>query len=181
MTRRRLWLVWVLSLGAVVAEGCGYHVMRADQLFCASHVSVVPFAEREPNGLSAPIAQNLSHRLSSGGVRVSDFGRAPDATLSGTVHVGNAPSATLRGVQTYAVVAHVHAALSTSSGDVAWARDFVLREEFLPTDPTQDVQPLVSEARRRTALIRLAERAAAAVHEAMVLDNFAQSQTETPL
>lgn len=153
--------------------------MRGDRLFDAPHIAVMPFAENEPNGLSAPLAQSLGHRLTSGGVRVSGASQKPAATLSGTVHTGNAPSATLRGVQTYAVIADVHATLTGAQGELLWQRDFGLREEFLPTDPAQDIQPLVSEARRRTALMRLAERAARAVHDAMVLDSFAQSHVES--
>jgi hypothetical protein len=174
-----LWRQTIGLCAALGTAGCGYAVIQGARLFDAPRIYVMPFAEHEPNGLSAPLAQNLSQRLMSAGMSVGDASGEPAAALGGTIHLGNAPSATLRGVQTYAVVAHVHAALTADGGAVLWQRDFSLREEFLPTDPSQDIQPLVSEARRRTALLRLAERSARAVHEAMVLDSFAQTEAES--
>jgi hypothetical protein len=58
-----------------------------------------------------------------------------------------------------------------------WRSDFDLKEDFLPTDPTQDIQPLISETNRRTALRRLAEQGARRVQAALVVDH-ALSQTE---
>lgn len=170
-----LWcVVWMLM------PGCGYQVLCAGQLFQTASLQLAPFLETEPNGLSAPFGAALRQKLAAGGMQVTGLGAAPaPAQLLGRVHVGNAPSATLRGVQTYAVVADIHAQLEDAGHHVVWARDFSLREDFLPTDPNQDTQPLVSETRRRTALYRLAERAAKTVHDAMVLDSAMQPLGDT--
>jgi hypothetical protein len=169
---------WLLGC-CLLAAGCGYRPLVGSAPFGRQRLSVLPFAEAEPNGMSAPMAVALSRRLAADGTQVVSHGDT-DGVLTGTLHVGNAPSAALRTVQIYAVVAQVHAELRDRNDVLLWQRDLQLKEEFLPTDPALDVQPLVSEARRRTALARLAEQAAGAVHDALALDSHVAMQEVSP-
>jgi hypothetical protein len=159
------------------AGGCGYHVVSGAAPFGAHTLAVVPFAEQQPLGLAPEMAAHLGRLLAAGGVHLALDEAEADAVLTGTIVATHAPSTTLKTVQIYTVGTLVHAELRDAHGARLWAGDVTLREDFLPTDPIQDIQPLVSETNRRTALRRLAERAAVAVHEALVVASAVQERS----
>lgn len=168
MQRLGLWRLAAVLLGALQLQ-CGYRMLRSDAPFGASRIAVMPFVEQQPIGLTAELSHNLLQRLAQGGVDVVTDSRRAQAILTGTLSLYTVPGATLQAVQLYNVDAVVHAELIDTQGQILWQQDVTVRESFLPPDPGQAPQPLTIESRRRVALARLAERAAHALHDALVV------------
>lgn len=158
------------ALGLVgTLTGCGYHWLYANAPFGAASIAVVPFQETNTVGLAPDLAQELTRRIAAGGVVLSlDRGHA-DAVLNGRIHVTTGANATLSGVSAYQLTAAVHAELVDQAGGTLWRTDLNVQEDFLPANATTDPQPLATETNRRMALHRLAERAAGALHESLLM------------
>ena len=159
-----------LGLALLLAHGmgCGYQVVRGDQLFGLERIAVLPFYETSAMGMAQDMALHLGRMLEASGMPITPQRDAAAAVLDGTLTFSTLPSASRAGISTYQVVANVHAELTDKSGTLLWRTDTQLREEFLPVSG-QDIQPLLTETHRRTAVRRLAEKAAVLVHEALVV------------
>ena len=158
--------LWVLLVGMLSA--CGYNVLRSDHLFSVNRMAVLPFYEETPANMATALADQLQRLLLAGGVAITQDEVRAEAILDGTIVLSTAGSATVAGIQAYQVTARVHAHLRDRSGRELWQTDVVLSEDFLPA-PGVDLQPLFTETNRRAAILRLAERAAALVHDNMVV------------
>lgn len=151
-------------------SACGYRVLSAAKPFGAQRVAIVPFMETQPIGISPDMAAHLNRLLAASGMEITGNLAEADAQLTGRIHIFNAPSNSVNAVQIYTAGINLHAELKDRWGTRLWSGDFSLKEDFLPTDPTMDVQPLISETNRRTALRRLAEAAAQKIQSALVVD-----------
>lgn len=154
-----------LLLGII---GCGYQVVRGDQLFGRTRLAVLPFYETSAMGMAPDMMLHLSRMLAASGMQVTPDRAQAGGVVDGTLSFSTVPSASRAGITTYQVVANVHAELQDPLGAVLWTHDTQLREEFMPVSG-QDIQPLLTETNRRTAVRRLAEKAAALVHEALLV------------
>ena len=165
MRRRHGLMVLWLWLGC---HACGYRVVRSDRLFAVHEIAVLPFYEETPANMAAPLADQLQRLLLAGGAAVTHDETRAEAILDGHIALGTDGSATVAGIKAYQVTARVQAFLRDRSGRELWQTRVALTEDFLPT-PGVDVQPLFTETNRRAAILRLAERAAAIVHDNMVI------------
>ena len=170
---RKTLALWLVLLGFLPA--CGYHVLRSDRLFAVHRVAVLPFYEETPANMATPLADQLQRLLLAGGVAITQDEVRAEAILDGTIVLSTAGSATVAGIQAYQVTARVHAHLRDRTGRELWQTDVVLSEDFLPA-PGLDLQPLYTETNRRAAILRLAERAAAVVHDNMVVTSSVGAQ-----
>lgn len=167
--------VWALCAVALSQLGsCGYTVVRADRLFAAHRITVLPFFEETPANMAGTMAYHTTRLLAAGGMHVVQDADDTDALLDGTITLTTQGSATLGGVRTYQTGARVDARLRSRDGNMLWRHMFDVAEDFLPVEGN-DTQPIFTETNRRAAILRLAERAARQLHEAMVL---AQSQKQ---
>jgi outer membrane lipopolysaccharide assembly protein LptE/RlpB len=135
----------------------------------AQRIALQPFAEAGPVGIAGELDAALARALAADGLNVLADARRADAVLTGTLSQSTTPATTLRAVQAYALVLRVQAELRTATG-VVWRDSIALQEDFLPPDPDGDAEPLVTERRRRVALLRLAEQAAQRLVDDLRLD-----------
>lgn len=130
-------------------------------------ICIMPFAESGPVGMTGQLTSELGQALAAEGFVIEpDAGRA-DSVLTGQIELHNVPGTTLQTVQLYTVDVTVTAALWGRGREPLWQEAVSLQEDFLPTDATADVEPLVTERRRRVALSRLTERAAEELVQSM--------------
>ena len=156
---RRRW-PWAAALLLVVAWGCGYRTLGPQARFGVTRVCIMPFSESGPVGMTGDLAQQLALGLSAEGFIIEPDAQKADAVLTGQIELRNVPGTTLQTVQLYTVDVTVTAELWGSGHEPIWQQAVSLQEDFLPTDASRDVEPLVTERRRRVATQRLTERAA---------------------
>lgn len=152
------WL-WAAAL-LLAMGGCGYRTLGPQAHFGVTRICVMPFSESGPGGMTADLAQQLALGLSAEGFIIEPDAHRADAVLTGQIELRNVPGTTLQTVQLYTVDVTVTAELWGSGHEPIWQEAVSLQEDFLPTDPARDVEPLVTERRRRVATQRLTERAA---------------------
>lgn len=161
------------SLGAVVLAltmcfagslmgpvACGYRTLGSRAQMPLTRICIMPFAEHGPAGMTGELAAELSQALAAEGFVIEPDASRADAVLTGQIELRNVPGTTLQSVQLYTVDVSVTAELWGAGHEPLWQEAISLQEDFLPTDATLDVEPLVTERRRRVAISRLTERAA---------------------
>ena len=154
-------LAFVLSLGMLgVLGGCGYRLERFEPAFGTTRITVMPFSESSAAGVSGPLAQYLVRALRREGFEVTPDAERAQGVLTGQIELVHVPGATLQTVQLYTVTLTLTAQLWGSGHEPLWQETVGLEDDFLPTDPAGDVEPLVTERRRRTTIARLTELAA---------------------
>ena len=156
-------------LAAVCLSGCSYHLIRSEAPFGAAKIAVMPFLETNTVGLAPELAQHLTRLLAAGGVGLAWDADDAQAVLDGTIHVNTGANATSLSVSTYQLNATVQAALTDRDGTVLWSTTLGVKEDFLPASTSTAPQPMATETNRRMALHRLAERAAAQLHETLLV------------
>ena len=156
-------------LAAAYLSGCHYHLIRSEAPFGAAKIAVVPFLETNTVGLAPALAQHLTRLLAAGGVALAWDTDDAQAVLDGTLHVSTGANATSLSVSTYQLNATVHATLTDKDGTVLWSTTLGVKEDFLPASASTAPQPMATETNRRMALHRLAERAAAQLHETLLV------------
>ena len=165
---RKKAVLLVITLAGIVTSGCGYRVVSGERLFGAKQIAVQPFYEVQAVGMASEMSMHLTRLLAASGSQIVWSKTQAEAVLDGRITFNTTPSATRAGVQAYQVGALVHAELLDTQGTCLWAHDAAIKEDFLPVGG-QDVQPLATEANRRAAIRRLAERSATLVHEALIV------------
>lgn len=155
---------------------CGYRLLVSDRPFGKQHILLLPFAEETPSGLFIPLQAALRTQLETMGVTVASESQDADAVMRGQIQIANVPSTTLRQVQIYTLIANVHVTLQQLDGSPIWTHDVHLKDEFLPTPPLDGDQPLITESRRNAALLRLAQKVAEQIQEALLMDAQWQQQ-----
>jgi len=165
-----------LLLALVALGGCGYHLVNARAPFGLRRVAVVPFVEDEIAGISADLAQELATELGAMGVDLTADRGSADAVLAG--HIVSArtyPIVSPKGILSYQVSVVVLATLTKASKEV-WRSQIEAHDDFPPTaqPASEPGGALVTEASRRMALHRAAQRAAREIRERLVLAAAAQ-------
>ena len=160
---------WI-ALSCLLSSACGYHTVTTPKLLQQHQpLYILAFIETPSTGVSAPMAMHLSTLLAAEGLSLTAQARHAQAHLEGTVQVLTTPSASRAGIQSYQLQATVNAQLLDATDTPLWAGQVVAREDFLP-DPGLDNQPLVTERNRNFAVAHLAQRAARALYDLMVVE-----------
>jgi outer membrane lipopolysaccharide assembly protein LptE/RlpB len=160
---------WV-ALSCLLSSACGYHTVTTPKVLQQHQpLYILAFIETPSTGLSAPMAMHLSTLLAAEGLSLTAQAGRSQAHLEGTVQVLTTPSASRAGIQSYQLHATVSARLLDATDTPLWAGQVLVREDFLP-DPGLDNQPLVTERNRNFAVAHLAQRAARALYELMVVE-----------
>lgn len=181
--RRTLGLAALLLL-VTATTACGYSFLSTAAPFGRSTITVVPFREQQPLGISQSLAHHLALRLAQGGVSVQSSPSTPAATLSGkvvTARVSPSPASAVDvSVPSYRVQVQLQVVLSDDQGATLWKRDYNLQDTFLAakTGSTPD-SILVTEAYRRRALERLAEESADQIYQDLILSSSIQTPGDT--
>lgn len=147
--------------------GCGYRTLGARAHMEAVRICIMPFAEHGPAGMTGDLAAELSQALAAEGFVIEPDAKKADAVLTGQIELRQVPGTTLQTVQLYTVDVTVTAELWGGGHEPLWQEAISLQEDFLPTDAALDVEPLVTERRRRVAIARLTERAAEELAQSM--------------
>lgn len=166
-------LAFVVAANAV---SCAYRVVGSDAPFGASRIAVLTFSELAPIGVAPDLSQELSLLLAHGGARLVADRSAADAVLTGRViaaRTAPVPIADPRGaISAYQISLNVEARLESARGEALWSTVVSLDEDFLPDDgqgaPTT-ARTLGTEAQRRSALDRLARRAALEIYDRLMV------------
>lgn len=153
----------------MLGVGCGYRTLGPRAGTAAVRICMMPFSEAGPTDMSGDLAEALGAELAAEGFTLVPHPNQADRILTGQIELRNVPGTTLKTVQLYTVDVTVTAELWGEGHEPLWQEAVSLQEDFLPTDPALDVEPLVTERRRRVAILRLTERAAEQLVQSMRL------------
>ncbi len=157
--------------------GCGYGFTAGDHPFNGSRLGVLTFAEWEPLGISPDITRYFSEIAAHEGADIVFDSANADEVLQGVVRQGRTnalpiadPQAAIAG---YSIIVDIDAKLVDRSGTVLWASTLTFSEDFLPGPATVGPQQstLGTEASRRRALDRVAQRAAREMYDRIVMSS----------
>lgn len=154
------------SAVAALVLSCGYTSIRGP-VFGAERVAVLPFAENQPIGVGADLAEQLGKLLAADGVRLSSSETRADAILRGTVvrtYARASPTARGGAIAAFSLHLSVRAELLGKNGEILWADTVSEESNFLSSPDTAVDGTLQTEANRRRALYRLAGELAAQLH-----------------
>lgn len=165
--RRRAWLTLLVALSLSTADGCGYRTLGPRAQLSATSICIMPFSESGPAGVAIDLATELGQALAAEGFTIEPDAARADSVLTGQIELRNVPGTTLQTVQLYTVDVTITAELWGTGHEPLWQEAISLQEDFLPTDAALDIEPLVTERRRRVAIGRLTERAAQELAQAM--------------
>jgi outer membrane lipopolysaccharide assembly protein LptE/RlpB len=183
-SRRRTLGLAALLLLVTAVTGCGYTFLSTAAPFGRSTITVIPFREQEPVGISQSLAHHLALRLAQGGVSVQSSPSTSAATLSGKVisaRVSPSPASAVDvSVPSYRVQVQLQVVLSDNQGTILWKRDYNLKDTFLAakTASTPD-SILVTEAYRRRTIERLAAESADQIYQDLILSSSIQTPGDT--
>ncbi len=149
-------------------SACGYTLLRGDRPFGASAIMLLPFREAAPVGVSPLVTEALSARLLAEGVQLVRAADHADAVLSGEVVDETWRLSPGAQAQAYQVTLRIRAKLVGKDGASKWESEVLVSDDFL-TVSGGELDLLATEANRRRALVRMAERAAAELCEQMVM------------
>lgn len=175
-TRRAWHLVAALVLGTGLMH-CGYAVIGTRSPFGLERIALVAFAEDESVGLGPVLASALARELATEGVTLVPFDRDASGTLSGTILAEQTVKSPVAGVgahiPAYQITLRIRAVLSDKAGKTLWSTEVSLNDSFLPagSEASPTTKTAETEANRRRALQRIAERAARMIHECLVVDS----------
>jgi len=140
-------------------------------------LGVVTFAEWEPLGISPDITRYFSEIAAHEGADIVFDSANADEVLQGVVRQGRTnalPSADPQAaIPAYQVIVDIDAKLVDRAGTVHWASTLTFSEDFLPGPATVGAQQatLGTEASRRRALDRVAQRAAREIYDRIAVSS----------
>lgn len=165
-------LLFVLILVGQI--GCGYQVMHTEKLYGHSTIILNTFSEESPLGLSSELSASLHQKLLSGNLNISHSSELHFPVLEGTIKEITTRPSSLAGVGSsipaYQVRLRVAVLLRESSGTVLWKKTFRYSEDYLSPRSNADNSVLKTEANKRRALKRMAEKIANEIHKELFLD-----------
>jgi hypothetical protein len=172
---------------AVALSACGYHAINTAKVYGFDTLAVVPFAEETPLGLSSELAGDLSARLATGGIKITANEGTAGAVLTGRVLAATAAVSPVArfglAVPAYDMTVRLEVDLIPKGKKSIWHRQFSIREDFLAAQPSAQVTgsatdlTLATEANRRTALTRVAEKATQEIIDALLMDSTLAPET----
>lgn len=155
--------------------GCGYGFAEAQAPFGGSRVAVLTFAEYEPLGIAPDIARYLAELAGHEGATIVFDSAKADETIKGVVRQGRTaalpvvdPAAAIAG---YQIVVDIDAQMVDKDGTVLWASTMSFSEDFLPGAGNPSQLALGTEASRRRALDRVAQRAAREIYDRIAMSS----------
>lgn len=166
---------WLRPLLAIWLGGCGYGFTAGEAPFGGSRVAVQTFAEWEPLGIAPDIARYLGELAGHEGAQIVFDSATADETITGVIRQGRMaalpvvdPAAAISG---YQIVVDIDARVVDKSGTVLWASTMSFSEDFLPGPGNPSQATLGTEASRRRALDRVAQRAAKEIYERITVSS----------
>jgi len=154
-------------------------VVQARAPFGVVAMVLEPFDEDEPIGIASEITKALGRLLRAEGMQIVQAAddATGQATLRGVVlHQSTVASPATGGdqaqVAVYRISLSIRAVLENDHGKTLWSASVTVADDFLPAnvlDFDASRLPLATEANRRRALQRVAERAAGALHQKLVM------------
>jgi outer membrane lipopolysaccharide assembly protein LptE/RlpB len=156
------------------ASACGYTVVGAAPPLGMSRVAVVPFDELTPVGMAPHLATALAAELAASGLAITTDAAGADGVVTGMVTSATTTGSPTSGdpaatVQAYRLAVTIDARLNDRAGAERWRATLALGEDFLASLNTGPTGPVETEAARRRALHRLAERFAREIHTRLVV------------
>ena len=154
---------YILGTLLLLLTGCGYRLLSSPTPFNASSVTIIPFHENEPVGLSPILANYLSLQLAQSGVALSNSSNDTGATLTGYIKsagiVATPTSALESAIPSFQINLKLTVKLEDAKGRTLWNKAYTLTDSFLQDLKREPESVLVTESNRRVALNRLAQLA----------------------
>jgi len=175
-----------IFLGVVLltSASCGYRPLSSATPFNATSVTIIPFHENEPVGLSQSLANSLAIQLAQSGVALSKSLKPTGATLSGNIKsaaiVATPTSAVDSAIPSFQINLKLAVKFKDSKGRILWQKSYTLSDSFLQDLDRQPDSVLVTESNRRVALTRLSQAAAQQIHSDLMISNSLQSSAQLP-
>lgn len=170
---RRFALVAALLIAAATSAACGYGFVDGASPFGGSRVAVLTFAEYVPLGIAPDLQRYLAELAEHEGARVVFQSAKADEIIRGVIRLGttNALPITdpLAAISAYQITVQIDAQMTDSHGTVVWASTLSFTEDFLPGAGLPSQSTLGTEASRRRALDRLAQKAAREIYDRIVM------------
>lgn len=136
---------------------------------------MLTFAEYEPLGIAPDLARYLAELAGHEGAQVVFDSDKADETIRGTVRQGRTaalpvvdPQAAISG---YQIIVDIDAQMVDRGGTVLWASTMSFSEDFLPGGGNATQVATSTEASRRRALDRVAQRAAKEIYERIAMSS----------
>ncbi len=159
----------------MLLTACGYGFSEGGAPFGGTRVAVLTFAEYESLGIAPDIARYLAEMAGHEGAEVVFDSANADAIIKGVVRQGRTaalpvvdPQAAIAG---YQIVVDIDAQVVDKAGTVVWASTMSFSEDFLPGAGNPAQLALGTEASRRRALDRVAQRAAKEIYERIAMSS----------
>ncbi len=136
---------------------------------------MLTFAEYEPLGIAPDIARYLAETAGHEGAQIVFDSAQADSTIKGVIRQGRTaalpvvdPQAAIAG---YQIVVDIDAQMVDNAGTVVWASTMSFSEDFLPGAGNPAQLALGTEASRRRALDRVAQRAAREIYDRIAMSS----------
>ena len=176
-------LVATTLLAIWTSNGCGYRSLSTPTPFDATSVTLIPFHESQPIGLSQTLNEHLSLQLVQSGVNLTNSLGSHGALLTGTIEsattVASPTSAVDRTTPSFQVALRAIAKLEDSKGEALWQKKYLLNDSFLQDLQEEAQSVLVTESGRRVALGRVAEKLAKQIASDLMLAHTLNSSTQS--
>ena len=172
----------LVSLILSLQISCGYQALQTAKLFGHSTIYLETFAEASPLGLSPELASAMHRQFLQGGLVISHDSFAQHPILSGKIRrITNKPSS-LAGsgsrIPAYQIRLNIDVLLKEPSGEILWEKTFFFSEDYLSPRASVENSVLKTEANKRRALNRMAEKIANEIHAQIFLQTNIVSSSE---
>ncbi len=175
---------YILGTLLFLLTACGYRLLSSPTPFNASSVTIIPFHENEPVGLSPLLSNYLSLQLAKSGVALSNSTTDTGATLSGYIKsagiVATPTSALESAIPSFQISLKLAVKFEDAKGRILWNKSYTLTDSFLQDLKREPESVLVTESNRRVALNRLAQSAAEQICSDLMISHSLQPPSQTP-
>lgn len=165
-------LAVLFAVGTSLA-GCGYGFVEGGAPFGGRELAVLTFAEYEPLGIAPDLQRYLSELAEHEGARLVSQSSNADGVIRGLIRQGTTTalpiSDPLATISAYQISVQIDAQMTDRSGKVVWASTLTVSEDFLPGAGQPSQATLGTEASRRRALDRLAQKSAREIYDRIVM------------
>lgn len=171
-----------LGVLLLITASCGYRALTSATPFNATSVTIIPFHENEPVGLSQSLANYLAIQLAQSGVALSKSLKPTGAILSGNIKsaaiVATPTSAVDSAIPSFQINLKLAVKLKDAKGRILWKKSYTLSDSFLQDLNKESESVLVTESNRRVALNRLSQAAAEQIYSDLMISHSLQPPTQ---
>ena len=164
-----------LGVLLLISASCGYRSLSSATPFNVSSITIIPFHENEPVGLSQSLANYLAIELAQSGVTLSKSTPPTGAILSGNIHSASMSatptSAVDRTIPSFQINLRLSVTLEDAKGRILWKKSYGLSDSFLQDFRKEPESVLVTESNRRVALNRLSQVAAKQIYSDLMISH----------